>query len=482
MAAINESLRLYEDTYDEKSYTDVNRLANALLTQADTLSPIVTRLYGSMSKRFPLMLLTEGRNKIRTVKSADGLFKVPIMGKPKKTSLVTKYFYTTGDTPGKGKSEFLVGFSDRWFERDYMIESPTGTQCKIVTDPRQEGDTWIYTLRIMGKTFTEYCPLTELTVGKRWAKMWAPVGISGSRGNASRNQAPAMMQNQTSFLRKSYAYKGNVQNKVMVISIPTDSGNVEYWCEWEAYMRALEWKEECENALWYSKFNRDDVTNEIHDKDINSGEVITMSSGMLEQIPNTSTYSYLTEDKMKRTMRDVFYNSTGDIKKIEIFVGTGSREEVDNALKNSIKGLTLVDSKFLQGNGPQDLVFGSYFSTYRHVDGHMATIRYLPLLDYGARAEKANRHPITNLPMTSYDIYYIDMSTIEGESNVTYVAEEGREDMEVFVPGLTIPKGYSGNGAMRASDADQSSVHFAKSLAVHMKNPINSFKLTCDLA
>ena len=150
MAAINEKLRLYDETFDDKSHTDVNRLANALLTQADILSPIVTRLYGDMSNRFPLMLYTEGMGRIRTVKSVDSLFKVPVMGKPKKYSVIGKNGYISTDVVGKGKGEFFLYFVDRWFERDYIIQSPSGIKAKIIAHPDQEGDYWKYTLKIFG--------------------------------------------------------------------------------------------------------------------------------------------------------------------------------------------------------------------------------------------------------------------------------------------------------------------------------------------
>lgn len=483
MAGINPLLRLYDDTYDDKSYTDVNRLANALLTQADVLSPIVTMLYGQFSQRFPLMLLTEGRNRIKTIKSVDSVFKVPVMGKPKKTSIIVSTTYTSTSTPGLGQSEFYVVFADRWFEKTYLIESPIlNIQAQIVAEPIQVQDGWRYTLKLTGSNVNAFCPVSELQPNLKWGAMFAPAGISGSRGNGSRNQAPSMMQNACTFIRKSYSYKGNVQNKVMVIEVPTESGTVKYWSEMEAYQHALQWKEECENVLWYSRWNKDsNGTNQ--DKDPNSGEDIIMGSGLLQQIPNTSTYSFLTAEKIKRVMRDVFFNSMpGEKKDIQIFVGTGSREAFSDALQKAFTSLGLIatQDKFIAGEGPQSLTYGSYFGTYRHVDGHTATIRYLPLLDKGVRAEKANKHPITGLPITSYDMYFIDMTPSEGRSNVEYVAEEGRQDIEVFVPGLTIPKGYSVNTLMRASDIDGSSVHFAKSLGIQMYNPVNSFILTCN--
>lgn len=484
MAAINEKLRLYDETFDDKSHTDVNRLANAMLTQADILSPIVTRLYGDMSERFPLMLYTEGMGRIRTVKSVDSLFKVPVMGKPKKYSVVAKNAYSTSDTVGKGKTEFVIYFADRWFERDNVIESPSKVKAKITEHPEQEGDYWAYKLKVFGSNVSATVPFKDLIAGTKWGKFGTPVGIAGSRGNGSRNQAPAMMQNQCTFIRMSYNYKGNVQNKVMTLQIPTNQGIKKYWVEWEAYQHQLQWKEECENMLWYSEWNRD-AQGFIHDHDINSGEIITMGSGVLEQIPNSSTYAFLTEDKVRRTIRDVFYNSSAtDKKNIFIYSGIGGMEEWHKFMMASASALGILapTDKFIGGKpNSQDLVYGAYFGTYKHVDGHTITMKQLPLLDYGYRAEIAAKHPITGLPITSYDMYFIDQSVSEGRSNIEFLAEEGREDIEVFVPGLTIPKGYSGTMS-RATDADQSSVHFAKSLGIHIYNPVNCFKMFCNLS
>ena len=485
MAAINEKLRLYDETFDDKSHTDVNRLANALLTQADILSPIVTRLYGDMSNRFPLMLYTEGMGRIRTVKSVDSLFKVPVMGKPKKYSVIGKTGYTSTDVVGKGKGEFFLYFVDRWFERDYIIQSPSGIKAKIVSHPEQEGDYWKYTLKIFGSNLGSTVPFKDLIAGTKWGKFNAAVGIAGSRGNGSRNQAPAMMQNQCTFIRKSYNYKGNVQNKVMTLEIPTKGGKTtKYWVEWEAYMHQLEWKEECENTLWYSEWNRDSQ-NFIHDRDINSGELITSGSGALEQIPNSSTYAFLTEDKVKRTIRDVLYNySSSEKRDIVIYTGIGGEEEWHKFMMTSAQamGILAPTDKFIGGKpNSHELIYGGYFGTYRHVDGHSITVKRLPLLDEGFKAAIADRHPITGLPITSYDFYFLDQSVVDGRSNIEFLAEEGREDIEVFVPGLTIPKGYSGTMS-RATDADESSVHFAKSLGIHIYNPVCCFKMFCNLS
>ena len=68
MAADNiTKLRLYSDIWNPQGMTDENSLANALLTQPDVLSPVLTHLAGREDKRFPLSFLTEGLGNTRYI-------------------------------------------------------------------------------------------------------------------------------------------------------------------------------------------------------------------------------------------------------------------------------------------------------------------------------------------------------------------------------------------------------------------------------
>jgi len=484
MAAINPKLRLYQDTYDDKNYTDVNRLANAMVMQSDMLSPVVTKLYGAMDARFPLMLLTEGNKKIKYIKSGDGQFKANVIGKPKKTSTIVKCAYSSTDVIGKNRQEFKITLADSWFDRDHTLMNGSRLAqylLKITTKPVKTQDGYEYTVKILGKD--NAIPYSEIAVGKRWSMYATPVGISASKGNSAKNQAPSQIANQTTFIRFSYNYAGNVQNKVMCVELPTKGGGTtKLWTEWEAYMHQLSFREQCENVLWYGEYNRD-FNNVVSDYDINSSEIITLGSGLLEQIPNQSTYSVLSEAKIKQVVRDVLFTADpAQQKKIVLWTGKGGKEEFHNAMLKSLNalGLQATSDKFVQGSG-SDMVYGAYFGAYKHVDGHTIEMRWLPLLDMGSKAEACEKHPLTGLPITSYDMYFVDMSDVDGEGNVQYVCEEGRQDLEAVVPGMTIPKGYS-DSKLRATDLDASSVHFAKSLGIHVKNPINCFKLFCDIS
>lgn len=481
--AINPKLRLYADTYNEEGYSSVNHISNALLHQSELLSPVVTHLYGSDknygSRNFPLSFLTEGMKKVKSIKSID--YRLPIMGKPKKTSIVAYTKYTASERPGIGGQPFEIPFKDRLFAKNLVLVSKDkGVQVKVQTDPRREGDYWIYTVELVGSTKTAWCPPSLLAAGSKWGRLIVKVGIEASRGTEHRSYAPGMMTNQLSIVRDTYQIRGNTENKVMVIEISTSEGKKKYWCEWEMYLRNLEWKEKCESDLWYSLYNKDEF-GQILNTDEDSGMPTPSGAGLLEQIPNEDSYTIMTTNKLTQIIRDAFYNASDSRQvKIRVFTGLGGLEEVDRAMKDGAKGFTLVDSKFVKGED-FNLVYGSYFKTFRHVDGHIVDFVHLPLMDEGVVAETSDAHPTTGMPLESYNMYFIDMSEKDGEANIQYVSEQGREDIEFVVPGVKVPKGYSPT-VFRATDRDASSIQWMKSQGIYMKVPTNSFKVVNKLA
>lgn len=480
MAGINEKLRLYQDTYNDESYSSVNHIANALQHNAEILSPAITHLYGKADKRFPLSFLTEGMGNIRSLNSIE--YKIPIIGRPKKTSRVIASLYTASDTPGKGRTRFRIPFVDKFFAKSNVIISPNKTQVRIMSEPVQGNGGWVYEVEFVSGTSNRSCDLSQITAGVVWAKLYSPVGIEASRGVESRSYNPSMMTNQTSLLRKSYRYRGNVENKIMVMELMTDNGPTKLWSDWESYLHTLQWREEVENSLWWGEYNRDE-NGVVHLRDEDSNEIIPIGSGVFEQIPNYDTYSVLTENKLKATVRDVMFNaSDSEFVNIEIFTGTGGFEEFHNAMMSaaSSTGFTLIDSEKFVKEGNGGLIYGNYFNTYVHQDGHRLTLRKLSLLDTGAYADISPKHPHTKLPLESYKMIFLDNSTYNGKKNIQYVAERGRESMEWGVAGATVPRGFP-DSPLRASDIDAASTHHMKSCGIQIIRPTNCFVLENDM-
>lgn len=487
MATHNPVLELYPAQFNASEFTSVNHLSKALLTQSSWLAPFVTHAYGTSaffgSRNFPLSFVSEGMGNTKKIDSTDLSYKMAIIGKPKKTSTVSISSYAAGETPGRGHTKFKIIFQDRWFHKSLSVYSPSRIECRVQSDPKQVGGGWEYELKLMDPNANSYIPITDVLAGAVWGRGVSKVGLERSRGVESRSYSPFVVQNQLSLTRDTYKLAGNVKNKVMVLEIRADGRTFKYWTQWEMYLRQLEFKEKCESDLWYSTFNKDDQ-GVIHVEDEDSGEKVPSGAGMLQQVPNQDSYSILSTAKLQALITDIFFNaSDSDRVNVEIYTGTGGLREASRAMEAASKQFTLVDSKHIgQGDGEGMLSFGGYFNVYKHIDGHTVTFKKLNMMDKGVMADTSPRHPIDNLPMESYNMYCIDNSVYEGQRNLQYVSEAGREEINKVVQGMSnAPDGYN-DSLYASSDIDATSVEWMKSQGIAVGKPTNCFKLFCQIS
>jgi hypothetical protein len=98
-------------------------------------------------------------------------------------------------------------------------------------------------------------------------------------------------------------------------------------------------------------------------------------------------------------------------------------------------------------------------------------------MDNGIMADVSELHPIDGLPLESYNMYCIDNSTYDGEKNIQYVSESGREEVNKVVAGMAaLPEGYN-ETLYISSDIDASSIEWMKTQGIAIKKPTNCFKL-----
>lgn len=477
MSADNISkLRIYTDKWNSTGMTDENSLASALLTQPDLLSPVLTHIAGREDKRFPLSFLTEGMNNVKEINDVE--YEYPVIGRLNKAVTATALAGT-----GIGHQMFEITFAEKYFTRQYIIESPEGVQARILDDGKPaSGGGWTHTVQLADPGASSAVASADV-VNKEWVQLFAPVAMSGSRGNESNWVAPSKMRNQITQIRKSYRYEGNVQNKTVNVELNLGGKKTTLWSDFEEWQHMLRWKEEVESNLWYSRYNRDE-NGVIHLKDEN-GKVIPLGAGVLEQIPNYDQYGILTADKLKSVVRDALYGaSDASQMNIVLFTGLGGLEEFDNAMKSELASGAYIKNtdpkSFVSGSG-RNLSLGGFFTSYEHIDGHVITVRHLPLFDHGARALNSPKHPRTGLPMESYRMIFLDMSNYDGEPNIKMVTQKGRQMLRWAVAGATIPNGFSGN-ALRASDVDGASVHFMKTAGIAIRRATNCLHLACNLS
>jgi hypothetical protein len=135
------------------------------------------------------------------------------------------------------------------------------------------------------------------------------------------------------------------------------------------------------------------------------------------------------------------------------------------------------------------LSFGAAFTQFRHIDGHIITVAPLSILDEGGRAASAPKHPISGLPMTSYEMHFVDMSVYDGENNVQIVTQKGRSMIRGIEQGMTLIKGmsygdYKGNAMdiPLSTGQDKTAIHYLKTCGVAIRRNTHCFSLYCTLS
>jgi hypothetical protein len=482
---------VFKDRFDAKGYTDENSLATALLTKPDTINAVVTHLGGKESEKYPLTFLTEGQVGGASYKEIqDAQYMWDVQRRDKKWDEVVSTTYVLGNTPGINNTRFFITFKSRWLVEQHPIVSKNGVKARIMNAPIQIGSHFQYELQLTSGSPTAFCPLSELTAGSKWAMVGnGLVSESDSVGNRSNIQTPGKMKNQLSFMRKSYRYSGNVANTMVEVSFITEGGKQTMkWMDFEEFKHQMMWRENVEEHCWESEYNRNE-NGVIMLKDDVTSKPIPIGAGVFQQIPNSDTYGELTYNKLNNIIGDVAYGAT-DTEKMQIvmYAGKGFLRDFDEAIKNRALGLTQVsDAKFIKGEG-RNLMLTGFFKQFEHVDGHTVIVKWLPLLDFGGRAQASEKHPITGFPLTSHEAIFLDQSSYDGERNIKMITQKGRSMIRGVIKGMAPLNGGSGGGVafagnnFMATEQDNNSVHFFSAKSINISRNEHCFRLKCNLS
>lgn len=471
-------MRVSKQYFNASQMTDSNSLANALLSAPAELSPALTFLGGREDKKFPLSMLTEGVKNTISIDRDEYEYKVFAKITHSRGLAAT---VGGGNGLGKGGNLFHLPFEDRWFINQYVLISQSGLQVRIMGQPVPDGTRWLYPVQLVDFDPELEFPSEDLVAGARFSQMYAPVGKDFSRGNASNWSAPSKVRHKLTTLRKSYEMSGRAKNFVMEFEMPKQGGgSSKFWMDFEEWQYYLQWKTESEMYYWYGRqsYNERGITAM---KDEN-GQPVVIGPGLLQQIINKDTYAELTVNKLKNTIRDLFYGMTdAQNRQVTLWTGLGGKEAFHNALlAESQSGFTILDQgKFVTGSG-RSLKLTGYFTTYEHIDGHTVNVVSNPLFDHGPVAEARLKHPITGLSLESYRMVFVDTSNYDGEANLVMVNEKGREQLRWAVSGSVTPRGFD-QSTSRASDIDGAQVNFLKTAGICLKRFDTSLDMECVL-
>jgi hypothetical protein len=490
MNNFNQANVVVRQGFDGRGFTDQNTLSKAILNKPDSLSPVLTHLMGKESKKFPMTFLTEGMGniKFKNIKELNDVeFTWPVVGRLKKADSVASSQYTVADTNiGILGAPVYITMKSNWFKKSRNIVHKSGAMLRVSAQGVPVGNGWT---KYRCTNLRPSTPISylALAVNAKWAMEGAAhVSESNSMGTESNVVTPGKIKSQMSILRKSYRIAGNISNKYVEFQFKAGDKSTNLWMDFERWQHMMAWQEEVEETLWYDEYNRNSQ-GEITTIDEDSNEPIPYMGGVFYQVPNEDTYSFLTTKRIKRTVSDALSGATdtGNTE-ITLFCGEGFADDFDVAMKDEASGFTQVmGEKSVTGSG-RNLTLGGYFTSYEHIDGHVIRLAKLPLLDYGSRAEIADKHPITGKPITSHEGHFIDTSTYDGEKNIQMVAQKGRSLITGVLKGMApTPWDFAGNSSGNeslATEQDQSSFHMLKTTGIAIKRNTHCFSLRCDIS
>lgn len=487
--------------FDGTGLTDQNTIARARLDKPDQINKMLTFLQGQNNGRFPLTFLTEGQDGgMRNTQEINNVeYYWDVMGATEKASVISASNYTATDKPGIGGSVITVIFDNNLLKYQHVIVNKNGTQCRVVSKPVKAmsgGSTttgaggWTYRLQYLpsGGTMSSYIDPTELMKGSKWI-MGGPgvVSESLSYGNESNVFTPGKLKNQINIMRKSYHIGGNISNKVVDCTLVNKKGqSTNLWMDFEEWQHEMTWKEHVEWLLWRGNYNRL-ADGRISTIDEETGLPIPMGAGVVDQIYNSDTYTTLTTEKLRRTVLDVVrtkgYRSDGP-KQIVLYTGIGGKQEFHNAINDEASGVSQIVGDKFTTSVVGGLAFGNYYVQYKTNEGDVITVKDLELLNEGPDAIVSDPHPVTGLPLSSYEMYFVDQSTYGGVKNIQMVSQKGRQLIRGIEQGMSLYKGkefgdYSGNtDTLKLSTSqDRTSIHYLASKGVCINNSTKCFKL-----
>lgn len=480
--------------FDSSTHTDRNMLMRFEIAPEAVIDRNLTYLWGYDNGMFPLLSLTQGNGAMMTKKlinAGDTQYSWPIADRIRVTSRIVKLVSAT-TTPGKDGTSIEVEMEDNWFIYQHTAISPSGYRWRIQNDGVATGSgTYIYRFSPMGGT-NAAAPLSDFRAGLAWALGASSIPTSKSDGNRSNAQAPMNATNQYGLYRFSMPIAGNMENAVVQFSFDTESGGTkDYWIPYEVKEWEIKRKMMLEEDLWFSEYNRD-INGVIHLKDEHTGEVVPKGAGVydiLNAVGNVESYSVLTLERINRIVDRIFDARTDyTVDELVLYCGKGFFREFDKAVKRDAQANNYFFA--LSGeeirNGGKYLSYGAYFNQYRMSNGKTLTLKQVDIFDRGIRAEqeRINGQTYNGLPISSYNGVFLDHSlTGNGDRNIQFVAEEGREFQVGIYKGMaTIPAMWdTGFKSMIADRQDIASYEVLGSQGINMKNPYTSFWLKKEL-
>jgi len=464
--------------------TDQNNLANALMTQPEIVSKALAYVFG---EKYAMQFLTMGTGRVsnKFTKVGNEQFRWPLQGN------LTKAIPLVAASVGNGVNftEFSITLEENYFAvGDVLVFDSRNNQARVQHPPQSTGGNgWVYRMALVTGNTLEAVDAADLAIGSEVSIEYTAFE-EYSKGGSSKETYPMWFTNQLTTSRKSFSMSGSAQTDVMILEVGGSRGGgksskkTKLWMFEKEYQFMMQWMEEAERLRWYGKYNR--TTNGTVKLPGENGRPVKVGAGVLEQIANSNkrNYTEMTAKIIREFILDLMQNSQDAAnKKFIAFTGLGGLDEFSKAMKTEISNSTIVDTKFVTGQGV-NLTLGSEFTTYKGLLGTEFTVAHLPMLDNPVNNREL--HPKTGRPLESYRFIILDFSMYGGESNISLLAKGAdgvdRSLRSWYTSGSHTPPGVKDSGASRmlaSNSLDGWEVHFLSETGIKVVNPLSCGEL-----
>lgn len=456
-----------------------NHLSQAFLTEPETVSTMVSRIFGKAGMN-PVQYLTDGMGRKKELGNRE--YDWYLQGDDEKAvEVIASNGGAIPTTPGINRTTFTITFAEKWFaNQEVLVADDRDYRVRVVEDPYFDGTGWVYVVKSTNVDPASFIDPAMIEPGAAFSKEYTTVPEMSVGGNTTFS-SPFQMRNHLSTLRKGYKVSRSAATDVLVIELkdPESGESTTLWTRYAEWEAMAQWYKEVERSLWYSTYSAN--SNGVTDMVGNNGLPVYEGAGIREQIApaNRRTYTELTEDIVRQFMIDLSYNVTPEAsREFVCFTGEFGFDEFDKAMRAAASQYTLVDSVFITGSG-QELGLGGQFKTYEGLNGTRITLKHLPL--YDNQVTNRQLHYKTNRPIESYRFTILDFGIHGGESNIMKMYKKDSEMVLWHTAGSVDPYGNTAKSTstMRSNNEDGYGVHMLTECGIMIKNPLACGELVC---
>ena len=456
-----------------------NHLSQAYLTEPETVSTMVARIFGRAGMN-PIQYLTDGMGRKKELNNRE--YDWYLQGDDEKAIEIIGYDGgITPTTPGLNRTTFSITLGEKWFvAQDVLAFDDRAYRARVMEDPYYDGTGWVYIVKLTGNDATAFIDPLMLQAGKSVSKEYTTVPEMSVGGNTTFS-SPFQMRNHLTTLRKGYKVSRSAATDVLIINLkdPDSGEETALWTRYAEWEAMAQWYKEVERSLWYATYSND--AQGVTDMVGNNGLPVYEGAGIREQIApaNKRNYTTLTEDIIRQFMIDLSYNVTPEAsREFVCFTGEFGFDEFDKAMRAAASQYTLVDSVFITGSG-QELGLGGQFKTYEGLNGTKITLKHLPL--YDNQVINRQLHYKSNRPIESYRFTILDFGIHGGESNIVKCYKKDSEMVLWHTAGSVDPYGNTAKSVstMRSNNEDGYAVHMLTECGIMIKNPQACGELIC---